>query len=145
MSSRETSEIVLDNEGNVDTDKLSISLRSALDFDIKYKQTDNMKKRACKVAGSYDEFKAMVDCAHLKTVNRQEIDSLRAVKPGWKKGKSTNNGIGISILSGENIPSKKQTSKENTLLTSKKFRQPKTPLEFERDLRRHTSESEKIK
>ncbi len=51
---------MLDASGNINTAKLAKELQSALDADIKYKQTDNMKKKACKAAGSYDEFRAMV-------------------------------------------------------------------------------------
>ena len=60
--------VTLKQDGNIDISKLEKDLRSALDFDIKYKQSDNMKKRACKVSADYDEFKAFVACAHLKTV-----------------------------------------------------------------------------
>ena len=58
----------LKSDGNIDVTRLEKDLRSALDFDTKYKQADNMKKRACKIATDYDEFKAFVACAHLKTV-----------------------------------------------------------------------------
>lgn len=60
--------VTLKQDGNIDISKLSKDLRSALDFDIKYKQSDNMKKRACKISADYDEFKAFVACAHLKAV-----------------------------------------------------------------------------
>ena len=40
----------------------------ALDEDVKYKKTDEMKKRAITVAKSYDEFRHLVSCAHLKPV-----------------------------------------------------------------------------
>ena len=59
---------LLGTDGNININRLEKDLRKALDFDIKYKQTDNMKKRACKVATDYDEFKNMVACAHLKTL-----------------------------------------------------------------------------
>lgn len=62
---------MISKDGSIDTGHLEKDLRSALDFDIKYKQTDNMKKRACKVSADYDEFKAFVACAHLKTVRYQ--------------------------------------------------------------------------
>ena len=62
------SSIRLDEKGNIDISRLEVELRNALDFDIKYKQKDNMKKKAVKVATNYDEFKNMVACAHLKTV-----------------------------------------------------------------------------
>ena len=58
-------------DANINVSKLEKELRTALDFDVKYKQTDNMKKRACKVATDYDEFKSMVACAHLKTLRLQ--------------------------------------------------------------------------
>ncbi len=51
-----------------DSSYLEKEINSALGSDIRYKQTDYMKKRAVKVAASYDEFKNMVACAHLKTV-----------------------------------------------------------------------------
>lgn len=60
--------IKFDANGNIDPTSLERDLQQALDADVKYKQTDNMKKRAIKVAGSYDEFKNMVACAHLKKV-----------------------------------------------------------------------------
>lgn len=60
--------IKFDANGNIDPSSLEKDLQQALDSDVKYKQTDNMKKRAIKVAGSYDEFKNMVACAHLKKV-----------------------------------------------------------------------------
>jgi hypothetical protein len=60
--------IRLDDDGNINASFLEKELQSALEFDIKYKQTDSMKKRAVKVAGSYDEFRNMVACAHLKTL-----------------------------------------------------------------------------
>lgn len=59
-------EVNLDANGNINIFKLQEELQSSLEFDVKYKQTDNMKKRASKVAKSYDEFKDMVACAHLK-------------------------------------------------------------------------------
>jgi hypothetical protein len=58
----------VDQNGNIDPMALEKELQSALDFDLRYKQTDSMKKRAIKTAGTYDEFKNMVACAHLKTV-----------------------------------------------------------------------------
>jgi hypothetical protein len=63
-----SSHFLLGSDGNIDTSKLERDLQQALDFDRQHKQTDNMKKRAVKVAADYGEFKAMVACAHLKTV-----------------------------------------------------------------------------
>ena len=60
--------IKLDEDGNINASYLEKELQAALEFDIKYKETDSMKKRAVKIAGSYDEFKNMVACAHLKTL-----------------------------------------------------------------------------
>ena len=62
------SAIQLDAFGNINTEKLSKELKDALQFDVTYKKKDNMKKRAVRIAQSYDEFKNMVACAHLKTL-----------------------------------------------------------------------------
>ena len=59
---------VIDNKGNIVSSKLESELKLALEADLKYKQQDNMKKRACRVAKSYDEFRDMVACAHLEHV-----------------------------------------------------------------------------
>lgn len=96
-----SSGITLDAAGNIDTRKLEKELRSALDFDIKYKQTDNMKKKACKVSGTYDEFKAMVACAHLKTLTSKEVQSLATAKKGWQKAHVADTSTAAVILQQE--------------------------------------------
>ena len=75
----------LDSNGNIDTSALERELLGALEFDKKYKLQDNMKKRAVKQAPSYDDFRNMVACAHLKKVTRQDIESLSKSKKGWQK------------------------------------------------------------
>ena len=62
------SNVRLDAIGNIDTNVLEKELQNALEFDIRYKQTDNMKKKAVKIAKDYDEFKNFVACAHLKAL-----------------------------------------------------------------------------
>ena len=59
---------IIDSKGNIVSSKLESELKLDLEADLKYKQQDNMKKRACRVAKSYDEFKDMVACAHLEHV-----------------------------------------------------------------------------
>jgi hypothetical protein len=140
------SDVVLDKSGNIDNRRLEQSLRQALDFDTKYKQKDNMKKKACKVAGSYDEFKAMVDCAHLKRVTRKEIDSLGLKKQGWSKSNTSKNGSIPSILSSEESKNKiSEGYNEAALLNRKCKHKPKTPLELCRDLRRLRSDDDKLR
>jgi Dynein attachment factor N-terminus len=143
-------EIRLDANGNIDTTRLEASLKSALDFDVHYKQTDNMKKRAVKVAKDYDEFKAMVACAHLKTLSRQEIETLQTAKKGWAKTSgNTNKSEKASILSQESSAIQKgyeaQKGREVLAPSSGTFKKPKTPLEFERDFRRLSSDRERIR
>ena len=60
--------VKFDEEGYIDSTPFEKDIRSALESDVKYRQTDYMKKRAVKVAKSYDEFKGMVACAHMKTL-----------------------------------------------------------------------------
>lgn len=92
--------IKLDANGNIDTAALEGDLRSALAADTEYRRTDNMKKRAVRVAKSYDEFKNMVACANLTPVSREDMESLGAVKRGWKKQAATmSKGPGTSSSS----------------------------------------------
>jgi hypothetical protein len=76
---------ILDENGNIDASRLAKEVKASLEFDIRYKQTDNMKKRAIRSAASYDEFKNMVAAAHLKKLSKKEIESLSQVKQGWQK------------------------------------------------------------
>jgi hypothetical protein len=63
----------LDQNGNIDSSSLEKELQIALELDVKYKQTDGMKKKAIKIAQSYDDFKNMVACAHQKPVTYERI------------------------------------------------------------------------
>ena len=127
--------VELDSNGNINTHKLAKELRGALDHDVKYKQVDNMKKRAIRVAPSYDDFKAMVACAHLKTLNRKEIEDLKTSKRGWHKSKSIDNSNNAGILEKE-ILSMQKLANHDIDISNTKFVKPKNPMEFERDWRR---------
>lgn len=129
---------ILDDDGNINASKLSKELKDALEFDIRYKQTDNMKKRAIRSATSYDEFKAMVACSHLKKLSKKEVESLAEVKKGWKKASQrvAENSSSASILDFENQQAGlkgKNIEAVSKLHTKKK---PKSFMELERDLRR---------
>ena len=76
---------LIDEKGEINQSVLQRELLSALDADVKYKQTDAMKKRAVKVSKDYDEFKNMVAAAHLKKVTAKEVESLGHVKRGWQQ------------------------------------------------------------
>lgn len=82
MKDKKKYSLKIDQNGNVDTNNLSSEIKDSLEFDLRYKQIDNMKKRAIRMAGCYDDFKNMVACSHLKTVSRKEVESLREVKRG---------------------------------------------------------------
>eukprot|EP01041_Mallomonas_annulata_P000396 gene396-722_t len=126
----------LDNAGNIDTDVLSKELKSSLEFDIKYKQTDNMKKKAVKIAKDYDEFKNFVACAHLKTLSRKEVESLGDTKRGWQKTSVVRKPT-ANILSQERSQEEMNT---NTSIPGGSFRKPRTNLELDRDWRRLTED-----
>jgi len=149
------SSVALDASGNIDTSKLEEELRRALEFDVRYKQTDNMKKRACKVSGSYDEFKAMVACAHLKTLTSKEVQSLAAPKKGWQKShiSSAESAASALILQQE----QREAEMHQGGTTAEKagapptpeaggvvFQRPKTAMALERDLRRLTNEEQRL-
>eukprot|EP01032_Pedospumella_encystans_P004580 gene4580-5440_t len=51
---------LVDSDGNINANYLTKELQEALEADVKFKQTDNMKKRAVKTSSDYNEFKNMV-------------------------------------------------------------------------------------
>lgn len=93
--------VKVDENGNIDTSMIERELSQALQFDVEYKQKDNMKKKAIKAAADYNEFKAMVDCAHLKTVTSKEVESLGKKKQGWQKSYVASTTGKAQILSTE--------------------------------------------
>ena len=125
--------IKFDANGNIDPSSLEKDLIVALDSDVKYKQVDNMKKRAIRISKSYDEFKAMVACAHLKTVSREDIESLKAVKKGWKNQSSKSSATASILAVDTKIDSSGAVSMTPDVGRVKK---PKTSFEFERNWRR---------
>eukprot|EP00607_Mallomonas_marina_P001087 CAMPEP_0182426920 /NCGR_PEP_ID=MMETSP1167-20130531/13444_1 /TAXON_ID=2988 /ORGANISM="Mallomonas Sp, Strain CCMP3275" /LENGTH=303 /DNA_ID=CAMNT_0024608693 /DNA_START=74 /DNA_END=982 /DNA_ORIENTATION=+ len=130
--------VTLDSSGNIDTEKLSKELQNALDFDIKYKKVDNMKKKAVKISKDYDEFKNFVACAHLKTLSRKEVESLGDAKKGWQKS-SVVRKPGANVLSDEK--KKEKIAQSATIPNQQKFRRPKTSLELDRDWRRLSNDN----
>lgn len=127
--------VELDEYGNINTKKLAKELRGALDHDVRYRQVDNMKKRAIRIAPSYDDFKAMVACSHLKTLNRKEIEDLKTSKRGWQKNKINDSNNNAIILEKE-IQSMQKVINCDLEIIDTKFIKPKNPMEFERDWRR---------
>ena len=143
--SSSSSGVRLDAAGNIDTNRLEKELRSALDFDVKYKQTDNMKKKACKVSGTYDEFKAMVACAHLKTLTSKEVQSLATAKKGWQKTHVADTSAAALILQQEQRELEASTAPAEerappqplpSLPPSTTFIKPSNGLALERDMQR---------
>jgi len=128
--------VELDEYGNINTKKLAKELRGALDHDVKYRQVDNMKKRAIRIAPSYDDFKAMVACSHLKTLNRKEIEDLKTSKRGWQKGKINDMNNNAIILEKEIQSMQRIINCDLDIIDTTKFIKPKNPMEFERDWRR---------
>lgn len=152
---------VIDDKGNIDRARLSKELQDALESDIRYRQTDNMKKRAVKVAGDYKEFKEMVAAAHLKKLTKSEVESLSHVKKGWQKtvvkDKTSTPFLLGKELEEEKIrkqneevkltnPGKVAASFANGELksTTAKVKKPKSAMELERDLRRCSNDTERI-
>ncbi len=134
---------ILDEFGNINASFLQLELQEALSSDIKYKQVDNMKKRAVKVAADYNEFKAMVACAHLKKISSKEVASLSDAKKGWKKKAAVDGTTLVQILSKEQEFSElSKCEKKSILMKSNKY--PKSCMELERDLRRMKTDQEKF-
>ncbi len=117
-----------------------------MDFDAKYKQTDNMKKRAVKVATNYDEFKAMVACAHLKKLTKKEVESLSNVKKGWKKKSENTDPSNHSLLELEQeYDSTLQNEAKFVAKASAKKGVIANFMELDRDLRRIRDDTAKMR
>ena len=64
------------HDGVFDTGALERELAASVEADARYHREDDMKKRAITVAPTYDDFRNMVACAHLKPLSRAEVASL---------------------------------------------------------------------
>lgn len=155
--------IKFDSNGNIDPSSLEKDLQDALDSDVKYRQTDNMKKRAIKVASSYDEFKNMVACAHLKTLrfvfllydmssltqlplsdcSSKDIESLKEVKKGWKKQNTGISSKSLLLDGDEHRPIAGTLSRPE--LPADREKPPKSFMDFQKVWRRLDSSSKKYK
>jgi hypothetical protein len=140
MSSFSAGALKVDANGNLATEKLEKELSSALKFDVEYKQKDNMKKRAIKVATDYDQFKAMVDCSHLKKITSKEVQSLGDRKQGWSREYRADTSNDANILLSEETMS---TNLAGQNLTPLSFN-PTSSAALERELVSLTSFEEKI-
>ena len=141
--------VKVDDKGNIDTSQLEKELTQALEFDVKYKQKDNMKKKAIKVAGDYNEFKAMVDCAHLKTLTSKEVESLGKRKQGWQKEYTASRGGSAQILGAEEL---EKSSRSAGVADSLQFNEndgqpiyePQSSAIVEKDMTSLNTEDEKV-
>ena len=113
-----------------------------------------MKKRACRVATDYDEFRNMVACAHLKKLSKKEVESLSHVKKGWintNNSVSNSNGKGNSsllVLSKEKEKEELLNSQKNNPIAVKDVsdvKKPKTAMELEKSLKRIATDEEKFR
>lgn len=131
---------IVDSDGNINAKLLTLELKDALESDVKYRQTDNMKKRAVRVAGDYNEFKNMVASAHLKKLTTKEVQSLSHVKKGWQRAVAMDSKSSAQLLSKE-VEIEQLTSLSNGMAhvgidaVCKRVK-PRSPMEVERDLRR---------
>ncbi len=132
---------IVDVAGNINTVLLEKELQDALASDTKYKQVDNMKKRAVKTASDYSEFKAMVACAHLKKISSKEVASLSDAKKGWKHASAVDNSGSAQLL--VTVKGAQHTFASSSV-SDKTIKYPKTCMELERELRRIKSDSKKI-
>lgn len=147
---------ILDEYGNINASKLVKELNESLEFDIRYKKQDYMKKRAIKTAATYDEFKNLVSCSHLKKLNSKEVEALGNINKVNRDNKNNNinennntrNNI-PSILNNEEIQLKNKESikkkKKIITLDNNNFIKPKNILEFERDFNLLTLSNDKLK
>lgn len=132
---------IVDSDGNINSKLLTLELKDALESDVKYRQTDNMKKRAVRVAGDYNEFKNMVASAHLKKLTTKEVQSLSHVKKGWQRAVTKDSSKSSAQLLSKEVEIEQLTSLSNGMAhvgigAVYKRVKPRSPMEVERDLRR---------
>ena len=104
--------------------------------------TDEAKKKHIASAASYDEFRHFVACADQKRVSRADMESLSKPEKGWHQ--KSNLATGRQLKSGVKGCGKSRLkgSKDAKLIPVFPLQPPKTPMEFERDWRRHCSSEE---
>jgi len=104
--------------------------------------TDEAKKKHIASAASYDEFRYFVACADQKRVSRADMESLSKPEKGWQQ--KTNLAIGRQRKNGvkSTFKSRLKGSKDASLIPAFPSQPPKTPMEFERDWRRHCNTQE---
>lgn len=132
---------VLDRNGNIDANLLQKEVLQSLTDDVKFRQVDSAKKRAVKTSATYEEFKARVSCAHMKSLTRDEVLSLRDVKKGWSVKKSLPGAkcVSLSLLNDVDTSLFPQQSELKTLL-----KQPTTIEDLERSLRKMDKDHQKL-
>lgn len=74
-------------------------------------------------------------------LSRQEIESLRDVKKGWQKNKTTKKSN--TILLEKELNSRQDQQIDIQKIMPKKDSRPETSMDFERDWRRFRSSNEK--
>lgn len=142
-----TSRSLVDSDGNINANYLTKELQEALEADVKFKQTDNMKKRAVKTSSDYNEFKNMVAAASLKKLTSKEVESLSHVKKGWQKTVAHDSTASAIILTKEleNDRLRTQNLERKDMISPAEVKiKPKSAMEMERDLRRISNEIDKL-
>lgn len=113
---------------------------------------DAVKKRAVRTVGSYEEFKNLVACAHLRPLSRKDIQSVPQRTQGWTTTSSAggkirigggggNKGEASEISPGHRQAKSKKTTATNPSSSSSPSSSSTTysatsPLAFERDWQR---------
>ncbi len=81
-----------------------------------------------------------VQCSHLKTLNRKEIESLKDVKKGWIKERGQARSDKALILGEEFNTTKALSSSFALAITDSALeKKPKTPYELERHWKKQIS------
>ncbi|KAM3576253.1 hypothetical protein VYU27_001785 [Nannochloropsis oceanica] len=75
--------LLIDGGGELNMRKLQQELHQALDEDQRLTRVDVVKKRAVRTVGSYEEFKNLVACAHLRPLTRKDIQNVAQRTQVW--------------------------------------------------------------
>lgn len=140
MARYESSDLrsVFDASGELNLDRLTKEMGTAVFEDKRYTNVDEMKKKAITKSKDYDEFKNFVACAQdmLTPVTSTEFQELTKGKQGWRHHAATRATVKKKEAVGEG-------SKKTRVVGDAAATPPRQPSDFERSWRRARASKKK--
>ena len=120
---------------DLNINKLQAELSTAVEVEAARIRVDDMKKKAITTCANYEEFRHKVACAHLKKLDRKDMESLGRNEP-HQRSFSANSAAGHGRIESRRIFKDKTKCDELKFSTAAPTVRPKTTADFEREWRR---------